>query len=373
MSLAGYSIQPVNIHILTWYESPVLDDGLHTVNLSKFVVDVDYAIITVGLTTPVGSTSTIIVDDSNTEIKHQGSGWNMSGRIFNDERRLGTWATVRKFNSSHGLLGQCLSNLCPGSSIAVFAVFGWTGTGSLTLDFSLDNQTTISVVSIPSGSTPPHQETPNYQFLSSNLTSGNHTLFANDTDTIGNQTFVFDYLTYIPSFELLANKPDFTDTGTVLPTPGAVAAPTQGNGNCKHVNTSVIVGCVVGGLVGLTFLAAFAFIIARRWHKLKAESALVSPRPMDTQNMNTYASTNSTGAQAQSPSVQSFASPVNDKIKTLRHNGPPWPTPNPVLYPLRYGESTMTSLPGSAVSGRDTNPTQAQMNELRRRPDDITS
>ncbi|KAJ3903805.1 hypothetical protein F5879DRAFT_922769 [Lentinula edodes] len=331
MSLAGYSIQPVNIHILTWYESPVLDDGLHTVNLSKFVVDVDYAIITVGLTTPVGSTSTIIVDDSNTEIKHQGSGWNMSGRIFNDERRLGTWATVRKFNSLHELLG------------------------------------------IPSGSTPPHQETPNYQFFSSNLISGNHTPFVNVTDAIGNQTFVFDYLTYIPSFESLVSKPDFTDTGTVLPTPGAVAAPTQGNGNSKHVNTSVIVGCVVGGLVGLTFLAAFAFIIARRWHKLKAESALVSPRPMDTQNMNTYASTNSTGAQAQSPSVQSFASPVNDKIKTLRHNGPPWPTPNPVLYPLRYGESTMTSLPGSAVSGRDTNPTQAQMNELRRRPDDITS
>ncbi|KAJ3918217.1 hypothetical protein F5877DRAFT_67555 [Lentinula edodes] len=357
MSLAGYSIQPVNIHILTWYESPVLDDGLHTVNLSKFVVDVDYAIITVGLTTPVGSTSTIIVDDSNTEIKHQGSGWNMSGRIFNDERRLGTWATCVAPFFSGLFFSQCLSNLCPGSSIAVFAVFGWTGAGSLTLDFALDNQTTTSVVSIPSGSTPPHQETPNYQFLSSNLTSGNHTLFANDTDTIGNQTFVFDYLTYIPSFELLANKPDFTDTGTVLPTPGAVAAPTQGNGNCKHVNTSVIVGCVVGGLVGLTFLAALAIIIARRWHKLKADICQ-------------YKFHGRTGPVTKCPK---FRFPVNDKIKTLRHNGPPWPTPNPVLYPLRYGESTMTSLPGSVVSGRDTNPTQAQMNELRRRPDDITS
>ncbi|KAJ3885575.1 hypothetical protein GG344DRAFT_11113, partial [Lentinula edodes] len=180
------------------YESPVLDDGLHTVNLSKFAVDVDYAIITVGQTTPLGSTSTIIVDDSNTEIKHQGS-WAHGPPLGNSTHRINSLGNAFRFQFS-------------GSSIAVFGVFGWTGAGSLTLDFALDNQTTTSVVSIPSGSTPPHQETPNYQFLSSNLTSGNHTLFVNVTDTIGNQTFVFDYLTYILSFELLANKPDFTDT-----------------------------------------------------------------------------------------------------------------------------------------------------------------
>ncbi|KAJ3850319.1 hypothetical protein EV368DRAFT_84650 [Lentinula lateritia] len=84
-------------------------------------------------------------------------------------------------------------------------------------------------------------------------------------------------------------------------------------------------------LVGLTFLVGIVIIIARRWDKLKAESVLVSVESMDTQNTDAYATKNSTGARAQSPSVQSSASSVNDKIKTLRHNGPPWPKPSPVL------------------------------------------
>ncbi|KAJ3850318.1 hypothetical protein EV368DRAFT_84649 [Lentinula lateritia] len=84
--------------ITQWYDSPVLDNELHTVNLSNLVVDVDYAIVTVGQTTPLGSTSTIIVDVSNTEIKYQGSGWNPSGTSLMMNRGWANGATVRKFN-----------------------------------------------------------------------------------------------------------------------------------------------------------------------------------------------------------------------------------------------------------------------------------
>ncbi|KAJ3814129.1 hypothetical protein F5876DRAFT_62562 [Lentinula aff. lateritia] len=138
--------------ITQWYDSPVLDNELHTTMLS---------IVTVGQTTPLGSTSTIIVDVSNTEIKYQGSGWNPSGTSLMMNRGWANGATVRKFN--------------------LIARTPW--------------------------------------------------IMLSDSDFLMRlETFVFDHLAYIPSFESLANKPDFTDTGSALPTPKAVAAPTQVNG-----------------------------------------------------------------------------------------------------------------------------------------------
>ncbi|KAJ3733637.1 hypothetical protein DFJ43DRAFT_1068117 [Lentinula guzmanii] len=365
-----------------WYESPVLDDGLHTVNLSSLVVDVDYAIVTVGQTTPLGDTSTIIVDDPNTEIEYQGGGWTMNNAslVMN-----GGWANGPPLgNSTHrtNSVGDSFKFQFSGSSISVFGVFEWTGTGSVTLDFNLDNQTTPSVISVPSGSSPSHPETPNHLFFSSNVTAGNHTLLVNVTDAVGNQTFVFDYLTYIPSFESLASKPNFTGTavGSALPTQ---VTPTQGNDNTHHSNTGAIVGGVVGGLLGVVLLAVLVILVFRR---RTSKPDLVSPGSLETigtrQIQNGYVTTGHSNVQAQSPSDQSFvsSSPMNDsdETKVPSYTDRTWSSSNARLHPLRYGESTASSLSASSASGRavsegDGSPSQVQIDELRRMIDDLTS
>lgn len=52
----------------------MLPDGLHFVNLSSILVNVDYTIITAGATTQLNG-STIVVDDRSSEITYTGTGW----------------------------------------------------------------------------------------------------------------------------------------------------------------------------------------------------------------------------------------------------------------------------------------------------------
>ncbi|KAJ4476840.1 hypothetical protein C8J55DRAFT_561497 [Lentinula edodes] len=166
-----------------WYESPILDDrAAHRL----ICADVDYAIVTVGQTTRLGRTSTIIVDDSNTEVKYQGSGWNTSDASL---MMNGSWAHGPPLgNSTHRI--NSLGNAFGSNFLAVTIAF-------------LNGLGPEALLSISLWTSKPLLR--------------NHTLIVNVTDAIGNQEFVFDYLTYIPSFESLTNKPDFTNTGSALP------------------------------------------------------------------------------------------------------------------------------------------------------------
>ncbi|KAJ3834505.1 hypothetical protein F5878DRAFT_630314 [Lentinula raphanica] len=333
-----------------WYESPLLSDGLHTVNLSSLVVDLDYAIVTVGQTTPLGDTTTIIVDDPNTEINYQGDGWSTSdvSLIVN-----GGWANGPPLgNSTHrtNSVGDSFQFQFSGSSISVFGVFEGTGTGSITLDFTLDNKTTTSVLSIPPGSSPSHPETPNQRFFASNVTTGNHTLLVNVTGAVGNQTFVFDYLTYTPSFQTLASKPNFTDTdgtaSSALPTPSPTAVSTEGNDSSHHSDTGAIVGGVVGGILGLVLLVVLAVLLMRRRRSLKLAPVLDSPRPHES--IDTRQVQNGVSDVQFDTSNQSSTSPVSDKMRTLSYSQT-WSSSYPRLHPLRYEGSTASSLPASSA------------------------
>ncbi|KIK60515.1 hypothetical protein GYMLUDRAFT_102292, partial [Collybiopsis luxurians FD-317 M1] len=204
-----------------WYQTPILDDGLHIVNLSSIAVDLDYVLITPGMTTPLKE-STIVVDDTDQELIYKGNGWNTTTNevmvCFN-----GCVNGLPLGNGTHRTrtVGDGLKFMFAGTSISVYGVFDWTATGSVSLDFTLDNQTTSNDVIVPPGNNP-MQKTQNYQFYSApNLTAGNHTLFITVTQSLGNQTFIFDFLTYQPSFDSLATKPNFNSSPSQAPSPRA--------------------------------------------------------------------------------------------------------------------------------------------------------
>ncbi|KIK54116.1 hypothetical protein GYMLUDRAFT_103549, partial [Collybiopsis luxurians FD-317 M1] len=164
-----------------WYQTPTLTDGLHIVSLSSIVVDLDYTLITPGMTTPLEG-STIVIDDTDQELIYEGDGWNTT----TNEVMVCFDGCVDGFPLGNGThktrtVGNGLKFMFAGTSLSVYGVFDWTATGSISLDFTLDNQTTSKDIIVPAGNVP-LQKTQNYQFFSAtNLTAGSHTLLINVT------------------------------------------------------------------------------------------------------------------------------------------------------------------------------------------------
>ncbi|KAJ3815075.1 hypothetical protein F5876DRAFT_31433 [Lentinula aff. lateritia] len=236
-----------------WYQTPMLPDGLHIVNLSNIVSDLDYVVITAGSTTPL-SESTIVVDDRSLEIVYTGSGWATSDVELNFG---GSWINGPPLgNTTHrtNSVGDGFEFPFAGNNIDVYGIFEWTATGSIGIDFTLDGETTSSVLFVPTGASVFRPETAHYQLFSSgNLQAGNHSLIMNITQIDGNRTFVFDYLTYQPSFSFLSSKPNFT-----------ASALSGSESSSTSLPSPAIIGGVVGGVLGVALIVALFFLLRRR-------------------------------------------------------------------------------------------------------------
>ncbi|KAJ3906668.1 hypothetical protein F5879DRAFT_630222 [Lentinula edodes] len=259
-----------------WYQTPMLPDGLHFVNLSSIFVNVDYAIITAGATTQLNG-STIVVDDRSSEITYTGTDWATS----DTEIILGSgWVNGPPLgNTTHRTsnVGDGFSFRFAGSKIDVYGVFEWTATGNVDVDFVLDGETTSSSLFVPLNTVVVHPEILNYQLFSSgNLLAGNHTLIMNITQANGNQSFILDYLTYQPSFSFLAGKPNFTaSASSASDSPLSSASNTGMTGAMIHngMNIGAIVGGVLGGLIGI-FISLLFFLWRWRRHRADIERRL---------------------------------------------------------------------------------------------------
>ena len=97
-------------------------------------------------------------------------------------------------------------------------------------------------------------EKPNFRFfLLDTLSASNHTLVINVTECL-NHTFIFDYITYTPSFSSLASMPTLVFT-----------APPTASAGSGHAQVGAIVGGVVGGLLALlVYMALMVFWLRRR-------------------------------------------------------------------------------------------------------------
>ncbi|KAJ3886875.1 hypothetical protein GG344DRAFT_69301 [Lentinula edodes] len=233
-----------------WYQTPTLPDGLHTVNLSSIVVNLDYAIITAGPTTPL-SGSTIVVDDESPEIVYNGNGWKTSDSEIDIG---GSWVNGPPLgNTTHRTsnVGNGFSFQFAGSNISVYGVFEWTATGSVGVDFTLDGVTTSSSLFVPVGTPISHPEIPNYlHFSSGTLKTGNHTLIMSITESDGNQSFVLDYLTYEPSFSSLVEKPNFTSPASPVSSGSEISPSASNTGSPVAMTHKRNIRAILGGAIG---------------------------------------------------------------------------------------------------------------------------
>ncbi|KAF9061785.1 hypothetical protein BDP27DRAFT_1337534 [Rhodocollybia butyracea] len=278
-----------------WYQTPMLSDDTHTINLSSITVDLDYVIVFPGPTTPL-SGSTIVVDDSNEkEIFYVGHKWTQSTSPINF---VGGMRGKPMGSSIHSTCtkGNGFKFQFAGSNISVYGFSEGANTGGISIDFTLDGNTTSYNLSAPVASTVTSQfSTPRRFFFDDNIDAGNHTLQMNVTDSFGNETFIFDYITYVASYSNLGSKPNFTDdlvfplvassslnstsastptstpastpTSTPIPTSTPTPTPTLTPVSTATKNVGATVGGVVGGIGVLAIVFVALWLVFLMWRK----------------------------------------------------------------------------------------------------------
>ncbi|KAJ3880248.1 hypothetical protein F5051DRAFT_400383 [Lentinula edodes] len=309
-----------------WYQTPTLPDGLHTVNLSSIVVNLDYAIITAGATTPLNG-STIVVDDESPEILYNGNGWKTSDSGIDIG---GGWVNgLPLANTTHRTsnMGDGFSFQFAGSNISVYGVFEWTATGSVGVDFTLDGVTTSSSLFVPVGTTISHPEIPNYlHFSSGTLKTGNHTLIMSITESDGNQSFVLDYLTYEPSFSSLVEKPNFTSPASPVASGSEISPSASNTGSPVAMTHKRNIRAILGGAIGGVFLIFVVLrfsLLRRRIQKAnreqRVEGIIIQPsvtiyqRPLKSTKIHTSHITQSVTKSLSDPGLEAPPPPY-DKL-----------------------------------------------------------
>ncbi|THU98384.1 hypothetical protein K435DRAFT_661023, partial [Dendrothele bispora CBS 962.96] len=205
-----------------WFTSYALNDSeVHTVEISALSqINVDFAVVTVGNTTPLDGT-TIIVDDLSEEITWNGQWEKHTGLkyvtaddpSFDDGRPFGN-GTRESTN-----VGDSMSFTFAGTSVALYGIFDWKTNGRVLVNFTITNPTSENSAPYSESkpffvSTNPHPSSllnsTNFPlFMHDSLAPGNHTLMLNVTEVVGSRSFTVDYLTYQPSFGSLGLKPNF--------------------------------------------------------------------------------------------------------------------------------------------------------------------
>jgi hypothetical protein len=145
----------------------------------------------------------------------------------------------------------------------------WNRTGTLSAAYTLDNATTPQIYTI-SKSSPEYLnddgQQSNFLFYSfDSIPAGNHTLVVNITACV-NQTFIFDYLTYTPSFSSLATMPNLTTQTS--------SSSSTTSSPSTHLPIGGIVGGVLGGLALLFSVVATILVLRRNRSKKRKVDAL---------------------------------------------------------------------------------------------------
>ncbi|KAK7442496.1 hypothetical protein VKT23_016094 [Stygiomarasmius scandens] len=203
----------------------------------------------------------------------------------------------------------------------------WTLPGSITVNFTVDENSPLSHSYSPTLNRParPFTSSPYYLlFNSSELFPGNHSLKINVVDILGDQPLIIDFLTYKPSFSSLKDKPNFAafDGGNSdgLSSPSASTStsdPTVSHGPTNNGNDSVnarigsIIGGVVGGLV-------FGVLIVILWRFLRKKTKLFQRHTGITPYTLKNANSHPTSSLPERDPERSYSVPFSQKRSSQR-------------------------------------------------------
>ncbi|KJA21748.1 hypothetical protein HYPSUDRAFT_67446 [Hypholoma sublateritium FD-334 SS-4] len=231
---SSYDSPPGQQSYVQWYQSPLMSDGAHTIQVSNLDgTAIDMAIMTVGPNTPLGNNS-IFVDNDDPSISYSGS-WTLDQSTFH-AGNVPSGSPVGNTTQTSNTAGDAMSFSFAGSSISVYGIFQWAKIGSISAVYTLDGVPSSQTYLVTADS-PQHSENDatNYVFYSkNNLSPGPHTLGIQITDIV-NQTYKLDYMVYSPSFSSFAEMPDLSAVSTTA----APATQTIGQVSATSSSTSL--------------------------------------------------------------------------------------------------------------------------------------
>ncbi|KAJ7675799.1 hypothetical protein DFH06DRAFT_1435296 [Mycena polygramma] len=239
-----------------YYESPILEDGQHTVTYAAGAQSLfpafDYLTVTAGLTTQLLG-RTVIVDDA--EITGYSGQWSTQSP---SPLTLGRPSAIYK-NTTHWTqtVGDTFTFQFNGNSISVHGVVpNNTNSGAnSTATYIIDGLSTV--VPFPSS----NLVQPMAELFHADLEAGTHTLVFNMTDVAPSHAFGIDFVLYNSSAETLP-------AGSTDQAPGA-SPPRHTNSN----RTGVIIGATLGTVAALVVLGLVFFLFRRSRARAKSESS----------------------------------------------------------------------------------------------------
>ncbi|TFK19562.1 hypothetical protein FA15DRAFT_173029 [Coprinopsis marcescibilis] len=257
-----------------WLSTPQLPDGEHTLELilapNSMVMEIDFAVVSGGYAEKYDDETTVIVDDNDTsQILYWGN-WDYS------TTSPYSYPTVKPYipfqNGTHiaNTVGSGFRFRFLGNSVAIYGVYSRFQRGSFDLTFTIDDGPpelkTFTTPGLYVNETSPQPPSPTEQsiwlphwqlveFVS--LGPGEHIITVNLT-SLENHEFIFDYLTYSPSFPDLASKPIF-NVSELAPTPFIPPAP-----SAPGLPLPAILGGVLGGACTLIIAFGFVFFFVKR-------------------------------------------------------------------------------------------------------------
>ncbi|KAG6843543.1 hypothetical protein H0H87_003355 [Tephrocybe sp. NHM501043] len=246
----------VNIYLPTsntvdlWYESPTLPDTnvTHNITFVDFpTMLIDFALVTAGAETSLRG-QTLLVDETDSAIDYSGS-WARDGGIISGNVTTSRAPVGGSISGTNDHNATAIFRFA-GTSIAVYGIS--PSLEGVIMDFTLDGRRSSSNwynASI---------HDPNFLWFSEeNLTPGNHTLLIEFAESSTNsnldagEKFTLDYITYVPSFETIATKPDFASHSRAIPPSG-------------NIHRKVVIGAVVGSAVFAILLSVLLYWRRRR-------------------------------------------------------------------------------------------------------------
>ncbi|KAJ7784535.1 hypothetical protein B0H16DRAFT_301472 [Mycena metata] len=243
-----------------YFESPVLDDGQHTIVYGASATDVfpafDYLTVTASSTTQLLG-RTVIVDDA--DITQYSGQW--STQLLTPLALSRPSAIYKNTTHWSRTVGDSFTFQFTGNSVAVYVVIpnsNDTATANSTISYSVDGVSTV--VPLPSASTQVDVMT---ELFHADVAAGTHALVFNVTQLAPTHVFGVDFVLYNSTVDIAPPE------GSTVQDPLA-----------RHTNhTRIIVGATIGSIAGLVLLGFLVCLYKRsRSRKPRASNWEVVPK-----------------------------------------------------------------------------------------------
>ncbi|KAG7091685.1 hypothetical protein E1B28_010704 [Marasmius oreades] len=276
------------------YRSPVIEPGLHNISFSNFYgVYLDFILV---YGDPVTNGSVMLVDDTDPAVQYRGN-WNVGkDETFSTTSSAGLGGAdpgrdisgIAMGNGTHATknVGDGFSVNFNGTELSVYGIIDSHSNGTIHVTFTIDGESSTSVYQIPGPSIDPGGGLLNHLlYHNASIAKGPHKLDAEVASITGDQSLIFDYLTYrhwVP-------PANYTSPGSISGgnnngngMGGATPSPVPSDHRRKPVGS--IIGAVIGSVLGVLTLGIIAICLLVRWRRKRTakkirEMTVLQPDP----------------------------------------------------------------------------------------------